>query len=748
MVSEPTLESAFEALHLNDGTTLEFSSPKESPTTRRRRRGAHRGPTKISAALAPSVKLTRDNYIVWKTQVLPTLRSHRLADHIEADPPPQAEDPDDDWWNYDQHVMGFLLSSMTEGIIGCVTEASTAKEVWDMLAKDFASSVEARVQELLGKLHTLTKGNTSLEDYIVQFQSICSALAASGERVDQRTMVRALLRGLGAQYAPVISTVRAAAEPMTLGTVISHLRDHEAMLARHQPAKETPEFAPSVNLTHSSTDNSTQGKGKHENSTRNRGRGTGRGGGASRGNGTTRFVPKCQICSRKGHRALECYDRFNRSYVPQDPRINPAPPVEGHGNFNKRLSHYESYARQPPQAYSTSFSIAPSSQWYPDSGATHHVVADPNMLMDAQSYSGQDKIFIGDGSDHKLSPRSERCIFLGYSSHHSGYRSSPQVHVLQTSSVEPSSFSVAMAHPDWRNAMTSEYHELLRNGTWTLVPPLPHARILGCKWVYRLKLHPDGSVDRHKARLVAQGFRQTLGVDFDESFSPVIKIITVHLLLATAVSRGWCIHQLDVSNAFLHGDLQETVYMRQPPGFTHPTLPSHVCLLRKSIYGLKQAPRAWFSKLSAFLLRIGFSGSCTDPSLFFRITSSLRLYLLIYVDDFLVLGSDSAGVFSLIQSLHKAFAIRDLGPARTFLGIQLIPHPLGLALSQSHYLSNILRRANMGQCTCDATLYRQIVGALQYLTLTCPDICYAELKLPVTGTPTLWCDNLGATHLA
>ncbi|GKV21142.1 hypothetical protein SLEP1_g31150 [Rubroshorea leprosula] len=155
--------------------------------------------------------------------------------------------------------------------------------------------------------------------------------------------------------------------------------------------------------------------------------------------------------------------------------------------------------------------------------------------------------------------------------------------------------------------MKEELEALHNNNTWTLVPsPSPQLNIVGSKWVFKTKLHPDGSIERFKARLVARGFSQVPGLDFDETFSPVLKPTTLRLVIALATTLSWPLKQLDVKNAFLHGKLKEEVYMSQPLGFEDPIHPNHVCKLNKSIYGLKQAPRAWFDTFTIQLFQIGF----------------------------------------------------------------------------------------------------------------------------------------------
>jgi hypothetical protein len=142
--------------------------------------------------------------------------------------------------------------------------------------------------------------------------------------------------------------------------------------------------------------------------------------------------------------------------------------------------------------------------------------------------------------------------------------------------------------------MVDEYEALRANDTWRLVPHPPDANIVTGKWIFRHKFHADGSLARHKARWVVHGFSQQHGIDYDETFSPVVKQATIHVVLSIAVSHGRPIHQLDVKNVFLHSHLDETVYCQQPSGFVDPSTPDHICLLQKSLYGLKQAPRAWY----------------------------------------------------------------------------------------------------------------------------------------------------------
>jgi len=226
--------------------------------------------------------------------------------------------------------------------------------------------------------------------------------------------------------------------------------------------------------------------------------------------------------------------------------------------------------------------------------------------------------------------------------------------------------------------MQLEFDALISNDTWTLCPrPLQH-NVIRNKWVFKIKKKADGTIERFKARLVAKGFDQQSGVDYTETFSPVIKPSTIRIILAVAVQFEWDIRQLDVSNAFLHGNLLEEVYMEQPQGFAAKGQPDLVCKLHKAIYGLKQAPRAWFTRLSNFLLDLGFTASLVDTSLFIYICGSIQIYMLVYVDDIIITGTHSSVISSLIVKLQCEFPVKDLGPLNFFLGIQVTRTSHGL----------------------------------------------------------------------
>ncbi|PKU61450.1 Retrovirus-related Pol polyprotein from transposon TNT 1-94 [Dendrobium catenatum] len=310
---------------------------------------------------------------------------------------------------------------------------------------------------------------------------------------------------------------------------------------------------------------------------------------------------------------------------------------------------------------------------------------------------------------------------------------------------DPTTYTEASKHFTWRRAMADEFFALQKQGTWELVPPPISGTVLGSKWTYRTKYNSDGSVARFKARLVAQGNQQEFGLDYQETFSPVAKLPTIRILFTIALFHSWNVYQLDVANAFLHGDINETVYMRQPKGFEDSVQPTHVCRLRKAIYGLRQAPRQWYTTFTTYLLHIGFQHSQSDPSLLILHRDKLQIYLLVYVDDILITGNDNNKMKELIEQMKHKFTMKDLGLAHQFLGIKIESTPDKYFLSQTNYANSILQIAELHKCNSvanpsfsklpdqqsedvpcfDDLLYRKIIGSLQYLTLTRPDIAYA-----------------------
>jgi histone deacetylase 1/2 len=244
---------------------------------------------------------------------------------------------------------------------------------------------------------------------------------------------------------------------------------------------------------------------------------------------------------------------------------------------------------------------------------------------------------------------------------------------------------------------------------------------------------------------VLHGFSQEQGVDFDETFSPVVKPATVRVVLSVALSLKLETRQLDVKNTFLHGKLTEDVYSRQPTGFIDSTCPEHIYRLNRSLYGLKQAPHVWYQRFTTFITSIFFTCSRSDMSLFVLQCVEGTTFLLLYIDDIILTASSTQLLDRITTSLCFEFAMTDMGSLHYFLGIAVTRDSFSMHLSQAKYAAEILDNVGMTACksattlvdtspklsasigppVVDPTEYRSLTGALQYLTFTCPDIAYA-----------------------
>ena len=219
--------------------------------------------------------------------------------------------------------------------------------------------------------------------------------------------------------------------------------------------------------------------------------------------------------------------------------------------------------------------------------------------------------------------------------------------------------------------MREEMSALEKNKTWEIVKRLKGKNIVDCKWIFTSKYKVDGSLERHKARLVAKGYTQTYGVDYQETFAPVTKMNTVRILLSLAAHYNWQLLQYDVKNAFLHGDLDEEIYMNIPPEFKGNT-GNKVCKLKKALYGLKQSPRAWFGRFAKVMKEFGYKQSQGNHTLFIQHSAAGgETALLVYVDDIIVTGNDEREKHEVKQRLEKKYKIKELEKLKYFLGIEV-----------------------------------------------------------------------------
>ncbi|KAG9458830.1 hypothetical protein H6P81_003338 [Aristolochia fimbriata] len=317
--------------------------------------------------------------------------------------------------------------------------------------------------------------------------------------------------------------------------------------------------------------------------------------------------------------------------------------------------------------------------------------------------------------------------------------------VCYTSAVEPRKVEDALRDEFWIRAMQEELEQFSRNQVWTLVPRPANINVIGTKWVFKNKTDEEGNVVRNKARLVAQGYTQVEGVDFDETFAPVARLESIRLLLAVASCLKIKLHQMDVKSAFLNGYLAEEVYVEQPKGFVDPHHPDHVFHLTKALYGLKQAPRAWYDRLTKFLCSKGFVRGSVDKTLFIKKEGTVLTIAQVYVDDIVFGSTDISAQKQFVRLMQEEFEMSLVGELSYFLGFQIKQKNDGIFVSQEKYARNLVKKFGLEDAkemkttmsttdrigkdtdgiSADPTVYRSMIGSLLYLTASRPDICYS-----------------------
>ncbi|GJW54778.1 zinc finger, CCHC-type containing protein [Tanacetum coccineum] len=387
--------------------------------------------------------------------------------------------------------------------------------------------------------------------------------------------------------------------------------------------------------------------------------------------------------------------------------------------------------------------------------------------------------------DLKLKTLGERgieCIFVGYAEHSKAFRFyviEPNDYVAINSIIEsrddifdehkfssvprPSQRTLVNGTEDSggsvvservtdeiKEAINDEMDSIMGNNTWVLTDLPPGCRPLGCKWIFKRKLKVDGTVEKFKARLVIQDFKQKSGIDYFDTYAPVARISTIRLLIAMASIHNLIIHQMDVKTAFLNGELEEEVYMNQSLGFILSGNENKVYKLVKSLYRLKQEPKQWHQKFDEVVLSNGYLLNQDDKCLHSKFDASGKgVIICLYVDDMLIFGTDQVQVDLTKEFLSLRFSMKDMGEADVILGIRIKHESNGISISQSHYIEKVMKKLNYSDCTpvstpldtCEKLIpnkgltvsqleYSRVIGCLMYaMTCTIPGIAFAMGKL-------------------
>lgn len=270
--------------------------------------------------------------------------------------------------------------------------------------------------------------------------------------------------------------------------------------------------------------------------------------------------------------------------------------------------------------------------------------------------------------------------------------------LLMAVNDEPWTFDEAKELKVWIDACKEELVSIEKNNTWVLVELPTGVKPIGLRWIFKIKRNADGSINKYKSRLVANGYVQRHGIDYDEVFAPVACMETIRLVIGIAASLGWKIHHLDVKTAFLHGELKEKVYVTQPEGFIIPGKEGKVYKLKKALYGLRQAPRAWNAKLNKILCELRFQRCCKEPSVYRKEEKRGLLVVVVYVDDLLVTGASLQSINEFKQEMAMKFEMSNLGKLTYYLGIEVHQYKEGIMLKQDRYATKILEECGMAFC--------------------------------------------------
>ncbi|XP_071678378.1 uncharacterized protein [Lolium perenne] len=668
-----------------------------------------------------SEKLNRENFLLWQTQVLPEIRGAQLFGFLDgsiAEPAKTIKTKDKDgeevtipnpeyvhWVAQDQIVLGFLVRKMAREVLTQVVGLNTSAAVWEAVVEMFAAQSESRIVHLRTRLNQCRKEDKTGQAYLDEIKGLADEMAAAGKPMDTVDVISYIIAGLDHEYDGFAAAINALLKaqknvklsepPVEAAVVVVAVVIRSSIVSQNSTVEinaatnsaETTTTAADIGVAEAMAVAIPKEIAPMEGVVMRF---------ASDSGATdhvTSELEKLHVRDRY-HGNEQIHTANDESYV-QESAQNSGPdgaPSDfsgvgtNPGEDSPSASRQSSAARDPGRSASGSSpgsssesswsetrgaspDVAPAHSPAPSCAGPHGPILPPSPRSDvdhattsADSPAGPSLSAAPPGLDVEPSRVAPAVSTRPRTRLQSGI-SQPKVvtdgrvrydgirFANYTNSGEPSDVREALADPVWKSAMDEEYQALKHNHTWHLVPAGAGKNVIDCKWVYKVKKCADGSIDRYKALLVAKGFKQRYGIDYEDTFSPVVKATTIRLVLSIAVSRGWHLRQLDVKNAFLHGVLEE------------------------------EAPRAWYSRLSLKLQSLGFLASKADTSLFFYNKGGLSIFMLIYVDDIVVVSSSEKAVDALLHDL-----VHD-----------------GIILSQEKYANDLLDRANMKICKPVAT---------------------------------------------
>ncbi|XP_074337414.1 uncharacterized protein LOC141674602 [Apium graveolens] len=639
------------------------------------------------------------------------------------------------WENDDYICRGHILNGMSDSLFDIYQNVESAKELWDSLESKYmaedASSKKFLVSNFIN--YKMVDTRPIMEQYN-ELLRILGQFVQHDMKMDESISVSSVINKLPPSWKDFKHTLKYNKEEMTLVELGSHFRIEEAL--RAQEIQNNPK---EKNQVGNSSVNMVEDGGSSKNSNKDNGK-------------KRKFKENNNTCSNKKPK-LACWKCGKSGHFKKDCRV-------GKGKYNAGLSGSKDPEKQQGQILVQNYNsgqnymsliskalyvLDDNVAWWIDSGATSHVCKDLRWFEDFHPIEDGSILKMGNVATEpikglgnvklvftsgKYEPGSTEDVH-GPSEPRRRFRARKnksfgpdfQLYLVEGSRDEveikseyqycfiieedPKTFNEAMTSRDiafWKEAIQDEMVSIMNNNIWELSDLPSGCKALGNRWIFKRKMKVDGTIDKFKARLVIQGFRQKEGIDYFDNYAPVARISTIRLLIALASIHNLIIHQMDVKTAFLNGELDEEIYIKQPEGFVMSGSEHKVCKLKKSLYGLKQAPKDWHQKFDSVVLSNGFLLNQADKCVYSKFDASGKgVIICLYVDDMLIFGTDQNQVDKTKKFLSSNFDMKDLGEAEVILGIKIKRTKNSISISQSHYIEKILKRFNFNNCSLVST---------------------------------------------
>ncbi|WJZ94150.1 hypothetical protein VitviT2T_013032 [Vitis vinifera] len=776
-------------------------------------------PTAVPISVSPGEKPEKFsglNFKRWQQKMLFYLTTLNLARFLTEDAPKLKEDEHDiqvisaiDAWKHSDFLCrNYVMNGLADSLYNVYSDKKTAKELWESLDRKYKTEDAGTKKFVVGRfLDYKMVDSKTVVSQVQELQVILHEIHAEGMMLSETFQVAAIIEKLPPAWKDFKNYLKHKRKEMSIEDLIIRLRIEEDNRRSEKKGAHTLNEAKANFVEHGQSS-----KAKKNN---NKGKGSKLGpkGGISK---KPKFQGKCFNCGKQGHKSVDC--RLPKKNKPKEANVidditKNVPDID----LTAVVSKVNLVGSNPKEwwidtgatrhvcsdkkMFSTFEPIENGEKVFMGNSATSEIKGQGKVILKMTSgkeltltnvlYVLEIRKNLVSGS--LLNNHGFRLVFesnkfvLSKSGMYVGKcymsdgmwklnvmtiiksnmnKASTSTYMLESSNLwhgEPQTFKEAVNSTEglmWKEVIKSEIDSILQNHTWELVDLPPGCKPLSSKWIFKRKMKVDGSIDKYKARLVIKGYRQTEGLDYFDTYSPVTRINSIRMVLAIAALRNLEIHQMDVKTAFLNGDLDEEIYMEQPEGFSAPRQEKKVCKLVKSLYGLKQAPKQWHEKFDNVMLSHGFKINECDKCVYVKDTEHGYAIVCLYVDDMLIVGSDDKMITSTKNMLNSRFDMKDMGLADVILGIKIKRTSNELILSQSHYVDKILGKfdkdnSGVARTPVDVTLhlsknkgesvsqveYSRVIGSLMYLmSCTRLDIAYAVSKL------SRYTSNPGAKH--